>query len=718
LYDVGVSNSQIETAAQALREHFARQGLTYRVQPERHSIQECQRNARHLADLINLETGKTVRDLYQDEREWIINERLVCQWDASYWLTHYAVILNWQNQIQLYAPNVAQRINNDIQAEMERAGFSVMVQQLKSRQLGVSTDTELKVAHQVQFHPYVNAVVASARPDKSLKMASMMERCWQHQPWFLMPARGSWSTGDVPGIMEFGQQHSLVSIQHGAQKMGIARGDTPTVVHLSEVAEFENPEDLVEASLLNAIHESPWVFLVLEGTGAGKNNWWYRNWQFIKANWPLGKSRLRPVFLPWYVGRDIYPTETWLRMHPIPRDWQPEEATTQHAGRAKEYVERNDLLRKHLGIGWEMPREQMWWWEVTKSEHKAKGTLATFYSELASDDIEAFTSQGNAVCDAEIITTYRDRMREPIGVFGLKGPPNLVLSKFQPQKWEVHPDLPSIPVTKELTLVPLKYQGISTADPTNKIFIWEFPDDNEEYGLGIDTCNGVGADRGVVEVLRKGTLEKNDAQVAEWVNPWLNAAQMLPWVHALGSFYRRRDKQPKLVIEQTCGGNILQLDLRKLGWSNFYVDPRGYDKKVLDLGKAPNLGWHMYPGARDLLITMLLDYLRAHCIDINSPWFVEEMGDLQANELTQKIAAEKGAHDDRIIAVGMPLVALHILEFRTKIPTIAKQRAEMQAENQPAPRYIPGWQETGQGMAPVIELSELFEDYEPEDVWQ
>ena len=62
-----------------------------------------------------------------------------------------------------------------------------MMQQLKARQLGVTTLTELAVAHRVQFHPRVNAVVASADPKKSVKMATMIDFCWKSQPWWLLP---------------------------------------------------------------------------------------------------------------------------------------------------------------------------------------------------------------------------------------------------------------------------------------------------------------------------------------------------------------------------------------------------------------------------------------------------------------------------------------------------------------------------------------------------
>ena len=79
------------------------------------------------------------------------------------------------------------------------------------------------------------------------------------------------------------------------------------------------------------------------------------------------------MFLPWYVGTDIYPTETWIRSHPIPEGHVFEDLTVAHAGRARDYVRsgQNPLIQKFLGANWEMPPAQMYFWEVTRDEYAA-----------------------------------------------------------------------------------------------------------------------------------------------------------------------------------------------------------------------------------------------------------------------------------------------------------------------------------------------------------
>lgn len=193
-------------------------------------------------------------------------------------------------------------------AEMEEKRLAIAMLSIKARQLGISTLSEMTVAHRVQFQPNINAIVGSSDPDKSKLMAQMMETCWDNQPWWMVPEMTARRAGI---LIEFGNQNSAVSIQHGTQFSGIARGTTTNCVHLSELADFDNPQELVDASLMGAAHESPHLFLALESTAKGRDNWVHDNWRNSKQNWP--RTLLRPVFLPWYVAEDMYPPETFLR---------------------------------------------------------------------------------------------------------------------------------------------------------------------------------------------------------------------------------------------------------------------------------------------------------------------------------------------------------------------------------------------------------------------
>lgn len=721
MYDPSISAAQIEKAARKL-------GFT----PEYHDVAQIQRNNAHFNDILERpdrrdSDGNLI--LYEDEKAWVRNERIVCMWDFCYWATRYAHILDFTDRLIPYSPNIAQQIIWDVDAEMEQDGRAIERANLKARRLGISTDAELKVAHRVQFHPNTNALIASSRPEKSAKMALIMERAWRNQPWFLLPTPvrpnkdwpyGAYNAGE---LIEFGAINSGVSIQHGAQFSGVARGDTPTIYHVSEVAEWVNAKSSLDASLLRAVLPTRWTFGVVEGTGLGKSGWWFETWLYSKANWKNGTARLMPNFLPWYVGRGLYPTSDEARQ--MPSNWKPEPETIQHANKAKEFVRKYDLLRKYLGSNWEMPPQQMWWWEKTKAEYKAKRELAIFYSELAADDLDAFNNPNPSVFDAELIIAYKNAVRRPEAVYALDGPSSLVDGKFKPNKRDLDPSLPVVNLGDDLVLKPLRFQIGTNEDPTGKIIVWEHPKENEEYGIGGDTSMGVGQDSTVFEGLRKGTMHSNDCQVFEFANPWINALQALPWCHALAKWYTVRVngtlRQPLFCIETAAGGYLLQLELRKLRWARFHKWMRAYDSQVLDKSKTKLLGWATTGWSRDGLISKLLEYIGGGWININSPWFVGEMEDLESDEDRWKIAAAQGKHDDRIMALAMILFSLHDLEIRGTRPTIARQRVQSQEEaGKPAlwtppmaarsdlPRWaIPAWQ------------PQMREDYEPEEevVW-
>lgn len=666
----------------------------------RYPVEQCLKNRRDLDSLTD-QHGNLVRALTQEEIQWIRNERIVSQCDFLYWSERYALIKSWDDRPVLFVPNVAQRIKLDIWAEMEESDRAISELSLKARQLGVTTLTELAVAHRVQFYSHINSVVASADPEKSAKMAKIMEFCWENEPWWIMPRTTRYNTGE---LIEFGGQNSGVSIQHGSQFNGIARGTTPTVTHLSEVTDFKDPEKSIDASLLRAMHESPWMFLVLESTALGRRNWWHKTWEFSVENWKNGRARLCPVFLPWYVGTDIYPTDTWLRARPVPRDWKPRELTIKHAEKAREYVYSNPLLFKHLAKNkkWELPIEQMWFWEVTRDEYEAKGELAEFYSELCSDDREAFQSTHQSVFSTNVINLYRENVKEPLAVFGILGPESEIPDRLRPERNELHPTLPPLTVKAEWSpkskheynLVPLKFTGYSAYDFTNKLFVWEMPEDGYEYGIGVDTSDGIGLDRSVIAVVRKGTMDRKDKLVAEFASAHINALDLWPFVMAVGTFYstkrQGRLRQAKMVIECNRNGETTQHEIRKRGWSNFHQWLR-YDRKRLDESKATRIGWFTMQWSRDLMMDNLVKYLRDEWLDINSPWFVEEMAELERDIEKQKISAASGGFDDRIMATGIVLLSLHMMELRGPTKLIAEER---EAKRGPDiyPVYVPGAQ--------------------------
>lgn len=664
----------------------------------------------HLDLLVDPNTGTTlIRPLSSEEIHFIRNERAICQCDFRYYATRYAYIQHWEGgHLALFKPNKAQEIALSQWAELEELARAIFIQVLKARQLGMSTLIEIAIAHRVQCFPYRIAVVGSSNPKQSEKMARMMERVWDHMPWWLMPEKTRHKVGE---LVAFGRQSSSVSIHHGSQQTGIARGDTVTEFHLSELAEYLDPINLVDDSLFRAAHENPWSFGVLEGTGKGRNDWWHKTWMASKRGYWKGRAKLCPMFLPWYIGTDLYPTETWLRARPIPHDWIPLSTTTNHAKKAKVFVHRSPHLRKHLGDNWSLPREQMWYWEVDRKEHEEKNNLAGFYSEMPADDYEAFQARARSVFSIEMMAEKRDGAgrKPPVGVFGIIGSPSEISMDKHPERREIDHNLPPINIRAkwlstgskhDYQLVPIRLD-FAYKDPLGKLWIWELPEEGEDYGIGVDPSDGVGADRSAIEVIRKGTYYRNDGQVAEYASSRMGALDLWPLLLAIGTLYspprknQRADdltRQAKMVIECNQGtGESCQLEIRKRGWNHLHIWLR-YDDRKINQSRARKVGWYTTSWSRPMMLDYFIKASKDGWLDINSMELLEEMADFEQNDKTMKLQHSQGKWDDRIFAIGMVFFSLHVMETRGQLPNLALQRQEQADLIAMAPKYSVGLQ--------------------------
>lgn len=672
MYAQEISQRMIEAVASQVNAEARAAGKSTEWIPEYHSVAQVTHAIRHLNDLWDQERKALRRPLTQDEADFIQNERRIAALDYRYWSSRYAWIVAWDKKPKLFDRNVAQSIIVDIWAEDERAGNAIWMQQLKARRLGVSTESELNVCHRFQFQPFANCVIASADPQKTIEMGGMIKFCMDQQPWWLLPTVTKIKHG-IP--IEFGEQNASLAIEAGNQFNGVARGSSPNVIHLSELCEWHDAEDLIDGALLPAILDTPDVFGILESTAKGPG-YWKRKWDQVKRDWARGTGRIRPVFLPWYVGTDIYPTAADMRKRPIPQGWIPNDRTVAHAERARAYVLANPYLLKYLAKGdrsWQMPREQMWWREMGYQTAKEEKTLNIFLAEYAGDDIEAFQSSNIPIIDTEILIGYSDRTRDPIGVYTIIGP-DIPPALITPRRYWDHTKEPITIRTRELTpkfdvkyqLIPLLFEGYSAFDWDLKLLVWEWPEAGHTYGIGVDTSEGIGQDRAVIQALREATPMREPGQVAEWASAYVTAFQLWPMVMALGCLYSTisasagRRVQARLAIEAWANGAATQFELQKRGWSNFHPW-KSYDNRTQRKdGEVNKLGVYTNVTFRAQMFDMLLTNLSEEAIDIPSPYLIQELTTLERAGDRRKPQAAPDAYDDRVMGIGFPLFSLHM----------------------------------------------------------
>jgi hypothetical protein len=637
----------------------------------------------HFESLIDDETGELKRPLEAEEVRAIQNERKVSALDWRYWSRNYARIVDWEKKIVPFVPNVAQSIVVDAWAEHEDRGIAIMLQQLKARQLGITTVNQMAVTHRFQFWEFTNAIVASADPKKTVEMGQMIKFCLDAQPWWMLPSSPT-DKQEKGMTVEYAAINSRISIQSGNQFHGVARGATPNVGQLSEVSSWSNAEDDIDAAFIRAVHETPDVFVSLESTALGRDNWWADSWEIVKEDWPRGRSRLRGVFLPWFVGTDIYPTPTDLRARPVPGDWIPSDRTIAHAERARAYVLANPMLFKYLAKGnrnWRMPREQMWYYEIERDTAVRKKTLNKFLAEMPADDHEAFQNTGLSVIDQDVVMVYRDNVKPPVGVYAIVGD-GIHQSLIPPRHlWWTGPDAPpTIPIhvaslvraVERYEFIPLKFEGYPGYDPNFKLFIWEWPEDGETYGVGVDTSDGIGQDWSVLEGLRLGTAFRPHGQVFEYASPYIKADQLWPLSMAVSTFFSvwnikaGRRTQCRVCVECRGNGEIVQNEMKKRGWSNFHPWKKYDNKKRTPNANVHKEGVFTNVWFRSMMMDKFLTVIDEEAIDIGSPWLVNELASLERDPDEASARAAYNTHDDRVIGLCFPLFSLTVDTKPTK----------------------------------------------------
>lgn len=356
-----------------------------------------------LESLYDPETEKLARPLSADEEGFIRHEINRSKVDFGYWAARYARIktksaellpLNFTYVQQLLMKKIA---DAELETLQGKTGDGILLAVLKARQLGVSTISEAIIAHRIFFYGNVSALIAADVDDRSAHLFGMTVRIYDNLPWWMRPTRTYFVKGKQ---MYFGPQDSIISVmasknmqggEGSASRGSIGTGMTINLAHLSELALWENPQQIDDA-LMPSIPMHPRTFGIFESTAKGRGNWWHENWLSAKK----GLSRRTPIFIPWFTDPASYTL-------PAPVDWQPSDQAASHALRVK------DTSAQWIGHSAVLTRDQLYWWERTRAEHIERRKLHVFLAEYAADDMEAFQNTTVGVFPSELIDDMRSK---------------------------------------------------------------------------------------------------------------------------------------------------------------------------------------------------------------------------------------------------------------------------------------------------------------------
>lgn len=377
----------------------------------RYPVAVCATMTGRLAAIWDPAIKAPSRRLTPEEDAFVAGERLLFKIDFRYGAERYFFINAggtglqrlfplWETQ-EIFLGELA-RLQDDRLASGHPDGL--LLNCLKARQGGISTLGAALVTQRVITQTHIRALLASDVPDNSGSegLFGMYERLVANLPWWLAPAEKFhaknqhiiFETGSAI-LVESGKSMKGGLQDKGGSKGQLGRSKTFSTVHLTELSTWEAPEQ-IDDSLMPAVPRSPRTLGIKESTAKGRHNWHHEDWLIGQR----GRGRWTNVFIPWYAEETKY----WL---PAPVAWVPSEDTLLEARKAAAagplYLHREVTLS----------RNQLYWWEETRATYAAKGQLARFLEEFASDPESCFQASGMSIFTLDQLQ-YLQRLVRPM----------------------------------------------------------------------------------------------------------------------------------------------------------------------------------------------------------------------------------------------------------------------------------------------------------------
>lgn len=181
------------------------------------------------------------------------------------------------------------------------------------------------------------------------------------------------------------------------------------------------------------------------------------------------------------------------------------------------------------------------------------------------------------------------------------------------------------------------------------------------YVISADVSDGIGLDRSSVDVIRLGTVEEPEEQVAHFLSNRRTPTQLAHVIDALGHLYLDSEQYEALVAVELNNHGLSTQDTLQLhlGYTHFYrwevldsADPR---KRF-----TPRIGWSTTPRTRPIILDKLFEAVTAldpisglPDLRVNSSFTIDEMADFQTEGALWEAEAARGAHDDCILSLSI-----------------------------------------------------------------
>lgn len=211
--------------------------------------------------------------------------------------------------------------------------------------------------------------------------------------------------------------------------------------------------------------------------------------------------------------------------------------------------------------------------------------------------------------------------------------------------------------------------------PLGALVMWKPPELGVDYTIGVDPSWGVGQDWCAIHILKNGTLNWKDAQVAEFAADDVNVHDLVPICYMLGNLYKNTvtDTEALMSVECNISDDVVHQLRNHYNYSNLFIW-KFYDN-IRNIW-SNKLGWWTNARTRPKIISKAVHYINQSWWDIPSPWLLDQMQTIEKLEDKQRVQASQGHKDDLFLAASIALWSAHDLDFSEGfgVEEMAKQR--------------------------------------------
>jgi hypothetical protein len=506
-----------------------------------------------------------------------------------------------------------------IEHGMERGKHSFCV--LKSRQLGLSTFTVALDTFWLAFFSRITGALVTENDKNSEIFREMVKSYIRSLPKGFFGSKFD-IVNDNDKFMSFTNGSRLDFLVAGKNKENWGEGSGYVLAHLTEVAAYGKPAGL--ASFREALSEThPQRLVIYESTAKGMN--------LYKALWEEHKRdefSKEAIFVGWYHKpmNKILRNDPRFKVYGV-ADYDPVE---------EELLE--DVKTKY---GYSISREQMAWYRWRQSDTSV--TQQDMNQNQPFTEEMAFVATGYSFFQMGVLEKELERCTKLI----FTGYKYLIGNDFWTVECEQITDPNRLP---EVTLR-----------------IWEEPDENGFYAIGVDPAHGRDEDndRHAISVWR--CFGDKLVQVAEYADNEIGTKQAA-WVlaHLAGAY-----RNCVINVESAPGpGGVIMNEVENLrdkmridprfdnntdknpNWDDFLANARWYLYRKYDhYGPGTVKGWESNYKTKIQLMNQIHDNFLGDKVLVRSVPLIKEM--MSVIRRGDQIGAPESEYDDRVFGMAL-----------------------------------------------------------------